>query len=101
MTAQVAAPSETAAVAAIAAMLHQSTHRPVQQDTERLYDPKLPEALRSVRDSLIVCALLDRLSDDLEQLANDRALADEQRATTNAALMLAFIAREELDPMAA
>jgi hypothetical protein len=53
------------------------------------------------RDSLIVCALLDRLSDDLEQLANDRALADEQRATTNAALMLAFIAREELDPMAA
>jgi hypothetical protein len=53
------------------------------------------------RDSLIVCALLDRLSDDLEQLANDRALADEQRATTNAALMLAFIVREELDPMAA
>jgi hypothetical protein len=48
MTAQVAAPSETAAVAAIAAMLHQSTPRPVQQDTERLYDPKLPEALRGV-----------------------------------------------------
>jgi hypothetical protein len=49
----------------------------------------------------IACPLLDRLSDDLEQLANDRALADEQRATANAALMLAFVVREELDPMAA
>jgi hypothetical protein len=53
------------------------------------------------RKLAIVRALLDRLSADLERLADDPALGVEQRAAVDAALELALIAREEFDPLAA
>jgi len=44
--------------------------------------------------------LLDRLADHLERLAEDHTLADDQRATADAALEIALIVREDLGPMA-
>jgi hypothetical protein len=59
----------------------------------------VPDVDEQRRKLTMATALLDRIADHLERLDRNATLAPEQRAAVDAALELALIAREELDPM--